>query len=138
MAEFAGPVVLLDPGNFSPQYTANLCSSITQLGVDVTLITSPPQFGGMPSPRGYRVENCFFRSVIGQGLLRSAAARSTRARMLLKACAYPFGLASTKRLLSAKAPGILHYQWAHMPILDAGLVSSLRDSGWRVVATAHD
>ena len=138
MAEFAGPVVLLDPGNFSPQYTTNLCSSITQLGVDVTLITSPPQFGGMPSPRGYRVENCFFRSVIGQGVLRSATARSARVRMLLKACAYPFGLARTKRLLSAKAPGILHYQWAHMPILDAGLVSSLHDSGWRVVATAHD
>ena len=40
MAEFVGPVVLLDPGNFSPQYTANLCASITQLGVDVTLIQS--------------------------------------------------------------------------------------------------
>jgi glycosyltransferase involved in cell wall biosynthesis len=59
--------------------------------------------------------------------------------MLLKACAYPFGLARTRRLLgSAKGPGILHYQWAHMPALDARLVSGLRTAGWRVVATAHD
>ena len=139
MAEFAGPVVLLDPGNFSPQYTANLCSSLAQLGVDVTLITSPPQFGGMPSPRGYRVEKFFFRSIMEEGPIRSATARRARARMLLKACAYPFGLARTKRfLLSAKAPGILHYQWAHMPLLDALMVSRLQDSGWRAVATAHD
>jgi D-inositol-3-phosphate glycosyltransferase len=139
MAEFAGPVVLLDPGNFSPQYTANLCQSLTQLGVDVTLITSPPQFGEMPPPVGYRLENCFFRRISGPGLLRSATAGSARARMLLKACAYPFGLARTKRLLgSEKSPGILHYQWAHMPIFDAGLISGLRNTGWRTVATAHD
>jgi glycosyltransferase involved in cell wall biosynthesis len=139
MAKFAGPVVLLDPGNFSPQYTANLCSSLTQLGVDVTLITSRPQFGSMPAPRGYRVENCFFRYVTGQGLLRSATAHSGRVRRLMKACAYPFGLARAKRLLrSAKAPGILHYQWTHMPMFDAGLVSGMRDAGWRAVATAHD
>ncbi len=139
MPEFAGPVVLLDPGNFSPQYTANLCSSLSQLGVDVTLITSPPQFGEMPSPRGYRVENCFFRHVSGPGLLRSATAHGAPARMLLKACAYPFGLARAKRLLrSETSPGILHYQWAHMPILDAGLVARLRVAGWRAVATAHD
>jgi glycosyltransferase involved in cell wall biosynthesis len=139
MPEFTGPVALLDPGNFSPQYTANLCSSLAQLGVDVTLITSPPQFGGMPSPRGYRMEEYFFRSISGQGLLRPVTARSARARMLLKVLAYPFGLARTKRLLrSAKQPGILHYQWAHVPLLDAGLVSGLRSAGWRVVATAHD
>ena len=65
MAEFQGPVVLLDPGNFSPQYTANLCSSLAKLDVDVTLITSPPQFGAMPSPRGYRVETYFFPGISG-------------------------------------------------------------------------
>jgi glycosyltransferase involved in cell wall biosynthesis len=139
MAEFAGPVVLLDPGNFPPQYTANLCSSLAQLGVDVTLITSPSQFGAMPSPRGYRVETCFFRGVSGPGVLRSAAAPSPRSRMFLKACAYPFGLARTKRLLrAARSPGILHYQWAPLPILDTGLVSGLRAAGWRTVATAHE
>jgi glycosyltransferase involved in cell wall biosynthesis len=139
MAEFAGPVVVLDPGNFSPQYTANLCSGLAQLGVDVTLVTSPPQFGVMPPPRGYQVETYFFRRVSGNGLLRSATAHSPRARMLLKACGYPIGLARTKELLAAAcSPGILHYQWAHLPMLDAGLVSKLRAAGWRTVATAHD
>jgi glycosyltransferase involved in cell wall biosynthesis len=139
MAEFQGPVVLLDPGNFSPQYTANLCSSLAQLDVDVTLITSPLQFGAMPSPSGYRVETYFFRDISGPGVLRLATARSPRSRMVLKACAYPFGLARTKRLLSSlKAPGILHYQWAHLPILDAGLVTRLRAAGWHTVATAHE
>lgn len=139
MTEFRGPVALLDPGNFSPQYTANLCLSLTQLGVDVTLITSLPQFGEMPAPRGYRVENCFFRSVTGPGFFRSVTAPSARGRMVLKACAYPFGLARTRRLVcSLPSPGILHYQWPHMPYLDAGLVSCLRVSGWRAVATAHD
>jgi glycosyltransferase involved in cell wall biosynthesis len=139
MAEFRGPVVLLDPGNFSPQYTANLCSSLAQLDVDVTLITSPLQFGAMPSPGGYRVETYFFRRVSGPGVLRLATAHSPLSRMVLKACAYPFGLARTKRLLSSLgSPGILHYQWAHLPILDAGLVSSLQAAGWRTVATAHE
>jgi D-inositol-3-phosphate glycosyltransferase len=139
MAEFRGPVVLLDPGNFSPQYTANLCSSLAQLDVDVTLITSPLQFGAMPSPNGYRVETYFFRRVSGPGVLRSATAHSPLSRMVLKACAYPFGLARTKRLLSSLGPpGILHYQWAHLPILDARLVSSLQAAGWRTVATAHE
>ena len=139
MAKFTGPVVLLDPGNFSPQYTTNLCSTLTQLGVDVTLITSPPQFGEMPAPRLYRVRNCFFRDFTGSGILRSVTARSSQVRMLLKACAYPFGLARTRRLVrSMHPPGILHYQWTHIPFFDAGLVSGLRDAGWRVVATAHD
>ena len=139
MAEFTGPVVLLDPGNFSPQYTTNLCSSLTQLGVEITLITSPPQFGEMPAPRLYRVKNCFFRDVTGSGLLRSVTAGSAPLRMLLKACAYPFGLARTRRLVrSMHPPGILHYQWTHIPFFDAGLVSGLRDEGWRAVATAHD
>ncbi len=131
--------MVLDPGNFSPQYTANLCSSLAQLDVDVTLITSPSQFGDMPTPRGYRVEAYFFRGITEPGVLRSVTARSPLSRMALKACAYPFGLARTKRLLSSlKAPGILHYQWAHLPILDAGLVSGLRALGWHTVATAHE
>jgi glycosyltransferase involved in cell wall biosynthesis len=139
VTEFTGPVALLDPGNFSPQYTANLCASLAGLGVDVTLITSPPQFGGMIAPQSYRVETCFFRHATGQEALRSTISSHTRARMLLKACAYPFGLARARRLLrSAKQPGILHYQWAHIPLLDARLVSGLRTAGWRVVATAHD
>ena len=139
MTEFAGPVAILDPGNFSPQYTTNLCAGLAALGVDVTLITSPPQYGRMPSPLGYRVEDCFFRHITGRELLRSRMSRHAYARILLKACAYPFGLARTRRLLrSAKEPGILHYQWAHIPALDARLVSGLRTAGWRVVATAHD
>jgi len=139
MAEFTGPVVMLDPGNFTPQYTTNLCSSLAELGVYATLITSPPQFGAMPAPRGYGVVNCFYQRVSGPGWLRSALAHRPRLRMLVKAGAYPFGLACTKRLLGfQKSPGIIHYQWAHWPILDHALVTLLRRAGWRVVATAHE
>lgn len=130
---------MLDPGNFSPQYTANLCSSLAQRGLDVTLITSPPQFGEMPSAMGFRRETFFFRHVSGSGLLRSMTARNAPARLMLKACAYPFGIARTKQILrSAKSPGVLHYQWAHMPMLDALLVAKFKDAGWATVATAHD
>jgi len=83
MAEFAGPVVVLDPGNFSPQYTANLCSSLAEQGVDVTLVTSPPQFGIMPAPRGYRVENCFFSYIADAGSLHSRPASNAHARLLV-------------------------------------------------------
>jgi glycosyltransferase involved in cell wall biosynthesis len=139
VTQFTGPVAILDPANFSPQYTANLCAGLAGLGVDVTLITSSPQFGEMPPPRGYRVEDCFFRHVTGLERLRSRISGLTYARMLLKTCAYPFGLARAKQLLlSAKEPGILHYQWAHLPLLDTRLVSGLRTAGWRSVATAHD
>ena len=81
----------------------------------------------------------FFEGSADRGVLRSATAHGPLSRMVLKACAYPFGLARTKRLLrSLKTPGILHYQWAHLPILDARLVSGLRVAGWRTVATAHE
>jgi glycosyltransferase involved in cell wall biosynthesis len=108
------------------------------MGVDVTLIASTPQFGEMHSPRGYRWKIAF-RHINGRGHLGSRISGHAHARMALKACAYPFGLARTKRLLrSAGQPGILHYQWAHIPALDARLALALRAAGWRVVATAHD
>ena len=139
MAEFTGPVAVLDPGNFSPQYTTNLCASLAEIGVDVTLITSPSQFGEMPSPRGYRVENSFFRYLGERKYLGARISAHAHARMAAKLCAYPLGLARVKRLLrSATQPGILHYQWAHIPALDARLASVVHAGGWRVVATAHD
>jgi glycosyltransferase involved in cell wall biosynthesis len=136
---FARPVAILDPGNFSPQYTANLGSSLAACGVDVTLLTSRPQFGAMLEPAGYRVEICFFGPGSAAGILKSWTARHRRARMALKALAYPAGLrAAYRRLSSLPEPGILHYQWAHLPMLDIGFAAALRRRNWRVVATAHD
>jgi glycosyltransferase involved in cell wall biosynthesis len=82
------------------------------------------------------VEHCFFPWVGGR--LGRLLRRRTWLRQAVKAIAYPAGVWRTWRLLRNEPPGVLHVQWALVPLLDGLLARALRTRGWRVVYTVHD
>lgn len=132
-----GPVpVLLDPGNFTPYYSDALCGGFKRLGVTSRVISSPPLFDAVDPEGRYEVSHCFFRTLAGPmgRLLR----RRTRLRQVVKALVYPAGVWRTWRLLRGQRAGVLHLQWALVPLLDGWLARALRARGWRVVYTIHD
>jgi glycosyltransferase involved in cell wall biosynthesis len=51
---------------------------------------------------------------------------------------YSGGLWRTWRALASGGPGVLHVQWAPVPLLDALLLGAARRRGWSIVYTAHN
>lgn len=129
-------VKIFDPGNFTPYYVENLCEALAGLGLQVDLITSSPLFEPANNLAGVGVENHFFKLTAGAG--RFFFRRHGTLRRALKISSYPFGLWRTWLAMKSHPPGILHVQWALIPLLDALLFRKLRSKGWRVVYTAHD
>jgi glycosyltransferase involved in cell wall biosynthesis len=129
-------VVLLDPGNFTPYYVDALCVGLHRLGLRTRVIASPPLFDAVDPAGRYPVEHCFFPSLAGR--LGRLLRRRTRLRQVVKAIGYPAGVWRTWRLLRREPAGVLHVQWALVPLLDGLLARALRARGWRVVYTVHD
>lgn len=129
-------VTVFDPGSFTPHYDADLCQSLAGLGLSVELVASPPLFESAEPSDSFQTLNLFFRFTGGaaQPFLR----RHARIRQALKSLSYPFSLWRAWRLLKGRQPGLLHVQWALLPVLDVLLFRGLRARGWRVVYTAHD
>ncbi len=136
MPPVAPDAVVLDPGNFTPYYVDALCGGFRRLGLRTQVITSPPLFDSVDPKGRYDVAYCFFPSLGGRlgGLLR----RRTHLRQMLKAISYPSGVWRSWRLLRKEPPGVLHVQWALLPLLDGLLSRALRARGWRIVYTVHD
>lgn len=128
--------VVFDPANFTPYYVDALCTGFRRLGVRAQVISSPPLFETVDPAGRYEVERCFFPSLGGP--LGRLLRRRTRLRQVVKALGYPLGLWRTWRLLRTESPGVLHVQWALLPLLDGLLARALRARGWRVVYTVHD
>lgn len=128
-------VTVLDPGNYTPDYCENLCRSLASLGAKVELITSRPLFEGVdPAPGGeFVVQHLFFRLAA-----RSAFRRRKALRQVIKILSYPAGLWRTWIALKDRPPGVLHVQWALLPLLDALLLHKLRIRGWRIIFTGHE
>jgi glycosyltransferase involved in cell wall biosynthesis len=136
VARVTPPVVLLDPGNFTPYYVDALCAGFRRLGLRTRVIASPPLFDAVDPAGRYQVEHCFFPSLGGR--LGRLMRRRTRLRQAVKAIGYPAGVWRTWRLLRKEPAGVLHVQWALVPVLDGLLARALRRRGWRVVYTVHD
>lgn len=130
------PVVIFDPGNFTPYYVDGLCRGLAALGVRAQVITSPPLFEPVDTNGLYDVAAVF------SPWLRGAAAgrvrHHRRVRRAVRAAGYPAGLLRTWRFLRSLPPGLLHIQWALAPGMDVRLVRALKRRGWRLVCTAHD
>jgi len=115
-------VKLIDPSAFTPPYDRALAAALAAEGADVELITSEFTYGPVPEPRGYQVSYDFYRRT------------STRARRLSKAISHLPGMRRLERKLeSAPAGTVTHYQWLTMPRLDRHLISGRRPR----VMTAH-
>jgi D-inositol-3-phosphate glycosyltransferase len=130
------PIVILDPGNFTPLYDLNLASSLARRGWHPRLVTSSHQFDDPPVLPGIAVSQAFYR------FLRLPWMRFLRhmpkLRRFVKVAAYPVGLARLFGILKGTGAGILHVQWALAPPLDRILWGRLQARGWRVVFTAHE
>jgi D-inositol-3-phosphate glycosyltransferase len=123
-------IAMVDPGNFSPLYDANLCHCLAARGHEVTLATSEFLFEPVSPLEGYAVEYAFFRHV--------PLKRWRFARQALKAGAYPFDMARWSSKTSPARPDVVHVQWSLLPPLDARIYARLRRAGARIVHTAHD
>jgi len=82
-----------------------------------SLIASQPAFEPVSSGGFYHVDRLFFPLL--QGVGHALFRRRRIMRRWVKALLYPLGLLRTWRTLRDEPPGILHLQWAPMPVLDA-------------------
>jgi glycosyltransferase involved in cell wall biosynthesis len=134
------PLLILDPGNFTPVYDVNLALALIDRGWDVTWVTSPHQFDEMPVFERLRVREAFFVHL--QGLPLDPFTFSTRVAMLIRRAAkgisYPIDLVRFHLHLCRQEPGIIHVQWALVPSVDAAFWRNWRRRGWIVVFTVHD
>ena len=132
------PVLLVDPGNFTPFYDVQLGNCLADRGWRVEWLTSRSPFEDvtLPARLWTRVAFCpflDFRQGFGARLRRTR-----RLRRIARAASYPADLARLDRHLASRPPGILHVQWAHAPWLDAMMWRRWRRRRWRVVYTVHD
>src|SRR5436190_13379424 len=125
---------MVDPGNFSPLYDANLCHCLAARGDEVTLSTSEFLFEPVAPLEGYRVENDFFRHVARMEPLR----RRRLARQAVKAALYPIDMVSWGSKTARARPDVVHAQWSLLPLLDARIYARLRRADVPFVFTAHD
>ena len=125
---------MVDPGNFSPLYDANLCHCLAARGHEVTLSTSEFLFEPVAPLEGYRVENDFFRHVARLEPLR----RRRLARQAVKAAFYPIDMARWGSKTARARPDVVHAQWSLLPLLDVRIYARFRRAGVPVVYTAHD
>ncbi len=134
------PVLVLDPGNFTPYYDANLCQALARLGAQVEWITSPYLFEPITPDPCVRERHIFF-TLFDHPRLRPLTGRARsvpRLRRLLKALSYPVEMLNLTRELERRPPGVIHVQWSLIPWFDALLYRHWRQRGWRVIFTAHD
>ena len=125
---------MVDPGNYTPHYNANLCHGLAARGHDVVLETSEYLFEQVPPLGGYRVENEFFRLVPRVKGLR----RRSHARQAVKAALYPLEMARWSSRTGRALPDVVHVQWSLVPLLDIRLYRRLQRRGVRLIYTAHN
>jgi glycosyltransferase involved in cell wall biosynthesis len=133
------PVLILDPGNFTPYYDLNLGDALARLGWRVEWVTARHPYEQIPVPRGIEGRYEFFGFLEYPVVARLARARSTPiVRRAVKALSYPLYMARLDDHLASRRPGVMHVQWALLPWVDAFFWKRWRQRGWRVVYTAHD
>jgi glycosyltransferase involved in cell wall biosynthesis len=127
-------ITMIDPGNFSPLYDANLCHCLAARGHEVELETSKFLFEPVPPLDGYHVNADFFDIFEHFEWLE----HWTPVRQAAKAAVYPIDMARWAARAMRSVPDVLHVQWSLLPVLDLRLFRLLQRRGARVVATAHD
>jgi D-inositol-3-phosphate glycosyltransferase len=127
-------IAMIDPGNFSPVYDANLCHSLALRGHDVVLHTSEFLFEPVPPLPGYHTKEDFFPLVRHLKSLE----KQRLSRRVVKATLYPFDLIRCAAQMIRAVPDIVHVQWSLVPLLDAFVYARLRRRGAGLVYTAHD
>lgn len=131
-------VLMVDPLNYTPYYDLNLCDALIANGRHVEWLTSPYMFETIDGPSSVPVRNLFLRfaTALMHRLQWIRAIPTMRAG--IKAVSYPLDLLRLDRELASRAAGILHVQWALLPVIDAVFWKRWQKKGWKIVYTAHD
>jgi len=116
-------VQLVDPSAFTPPYDRALAAALAAAGAEVELLTSRFLHGPVPEPRGYTVEECFYRRSSERGL-------EAPARRAFKLAEHVPDMLRLRRALDAD---VVHYQWLTVPWLDSYLLPPRRPR----LITAH-
>ena len=130
------PLYILDPGNFTPTYDINLASALAERGWQPHLVFSPNFRDELILPDTISATEAFSRFMRHPFLKRLAGCSSLR--RIMKFITYPYYLASFSNTLLALKPGIVHVQWALIPLVDMLFWRRWKKHGWSVVYTAHD
>lgn len=116
-------VSLVDPSAFTPPYDRSLAAALARAGADVELLTSRFVYGPVPLPRGYAVEERFYRRT-------TRLDSGSRLRLPLKAIEHaPDMLRVRSRLTHAD---VAHWQWVTIPAIDSALLGRPRPGQPRV------
>jgi glycosyltransferase involved in cell wall biosynthesis len=118
------PVHIVDPSAFTPPYDHALCSALAGQGADVELYTSHFAYGPVAHASSYRRHESFYRL--------AARVPDARARRVVKLAEHVPNMLNYRR--SARAAGIVHFQWLTVQHLDGHLLPK----GRPLVLTAHD
>lgn len=127
-------IVVVDAGNFTAHYDANLCHALAARGHQVSLDTSEFLFERVRPLGGYELRNRFF------GLLQRRPTLASRPtlRRTVKAGLYPLEMLRWAASVGRDAPDVVHVQWSLLPFWDERLLAYLQRRGSRVVLTVHD
>lgn len=123
-------VALLDPGDFTPHYDAELAKGLIRTGCQVKLFTEAGNSEAVPAP--YRCGH-FYKPLAG-----AAGRRLPKrgARVLKGLCHLP-DMAALRPALGAFGAEVLHCQWAPLPLIDRWAFRWLRRR-LPIVLTLHD
>jgi glycosyltransferase involved in cell wall biosynthesis len=132
-----GPVLIVDPGCFTPSYDRDLALGLGRLGWEVEIVTSEYEFEPLPPDARVTTRLLFPAELVRGG--RAGRKRGSRwRRRFERAAGLLLGLLRLDRELRRRPPGIVHVQWSHLPWLDRFFWRRWRKSGWRMIYTAHD
>jgi glycosyltransferase involved in cell wall biosynthesis len=127
-------IVVVDAGNFTAHYDANLCHALAARGHQVSLDTSEFLFEPVRPLGGYELRNRFYRLLQGRPSLSSRPP----VRRTIKAGLYPLEMLRWAASVGREVPDVVHVQWSLLPFWDGRLLAYLQKRGSRVVFTVHD
>jgi glycosyltransferase involved in cell wall biosynthesis len=122
-------VHVVDPAAFTPPYDHALCAALAGCPdrLDVTLVTARFAHGDVPAPRGYRVDERFYRGTERFGPAHPRARAGARlARHVPDMVAW--------RRAAAREADVAHLQWLSVQPIDVHLLPRKVP----LVLTAHD
>ena len=131
LPELVGPVLMLDPSNFTIPYDNLLCGGLTDIGQDLTLLGRAPRPGETQPSASIRFEPWYYQY---SESLRQRLPRLYRGAKAIEHVANSYTL---RRRIRAKRPAILHFQWMIIPSLEDRLFCH-QSTGIPRVLTVHD
>lgn len=123
-------VALVDPGDFTPPYDAELARGLSAAGCQVALIGHEAHCGASPP---YQRREHFYRALRDPTLRRAPVSL----QKVVKGLSHGFDMLGLERLLREFCADIVHFQWLPLPLLDRLALRRLRRR-WPVVLTIHD